>query len=429
MSRESFTVVASTPMTFDVNAFTPYAVADASAESAVRELCAMISDVLAPSVASELESEGSMSVDTENIVALLHSTGLNVRYLGAVASAVKTEQAKEEVEREMVARAAKHVLRDVMEDEVLCGASAFTVTAFLNGLVNDGRKKEILLSGKNKKAKKVPSQVSQRILKKDLSSAHLWDAIDADVKHHFHYELTLWGKKPQSAETRFRLLRRVCQQSGIRLQAQSYNLEEPHVVRVENVLEFVPRVKFASTPIVDQRCSELQQGATALVEDARLPEAYEVAKRCLIQVMTAHSQLHPQCLPLLNLMTGVLLSVNDLAMAIECSRAALYCSDRINGCDSLESAKLHTEVASLLYRNGCFNESVVHNLIAIGIYKSMYGEEAARVKMVLLNLGMAYIQLDKREDALRCMNGAMALNDANSDVYLNACFYACVLNA
>ena len=44
------------------------------------------------------------------------------------------------------------------------------------------------------------------------------------------------------------------------------------------------------------------------------------------------------------------------------------------------------------------------------------GEEAARVKMVLLNLGMAYIQLDKREDALRCMNGAMALNDANSDV-------------
>ena len=95
----------------------------------------------------------------------------------------------------------------------------------------------------------------------------------------------------------------------------------------------------------------------------------------------------------------------------------------------LESAKLHTEVASLLYRNGCFNESVVHNLIAIGIYKSMYGEEAARVKMVLLNLGMAYIQLDKREDALRCMNGAMALNDANSDVYLNACFYACVLNA
>lgn len=72
---------------------------------------------------------------------------------------------------------------------------------------------------------------------------------------------------------------------------------------------------------------------------------------------------------------------------------------------------------------------MVHNLIAIGIYKSMYGEEAARVKMVLLNLGMAYIQLDKREDALRCMNGAMALNDANSDVYLNACFYACVLNA
>jgi len=195
------------------------------------------------------------------------------------------------------------------------------------------------------------------------------------------------------------------------------------------VLEFVPHIKFASTPNVDQKCSELYQGVTSLVEAGQFPEAYELAKKCLIQVISAHSQLHPQCLVLLNVMSAILLNVNDMDLSVDCSRAALYCSDMINGCDSLESAKIHTELASLLYRNGAYYESIIHNLIAIGIYKVLYGEDATRVKLVLLNLGMAYMQLEKREDALRCMNVVMTLKDAKSDAYLNACFYGCVLNA
>ena len=417
------------PSTFDVNAFTRFAVEDPTAESAVRQLCSLITEVLVPRTASVLSGDDGYYADTENIAALIHSTGLNIRYLGAIASNVKGEIALELVEREMVARAAKHILRDLMSDDVLCGAGAFTATVFLNSVLGDTRKKEILLSGKGKKSKKVPSIVSQRILKKNVSCESVWNWIDEDIKRHFHYELKVWGKKPQTAAFRFRLLRRVCQQWGIRLQAQTYDLQESHAIRVENVLEFVPHIKFASTPNVDQKCSELYQGVTSLVEAGQFPEAYELAKKCLIQVISAHSQLHPQCLVLLNVMSAILLNVNDMDLSVDCSRAALYCSDMINGCDSLESAKIHTELASLLYRNGAYYESIIHNLIAIGIYKVLYGEDATRVKLVLLNLGMAYMQLEKREDALRCMNVVMTLKDAKSDAYLNACFYGCVLNA
>lgn len=128
-------------------------------------------------------------------------------------------------------------------------------------------------------------------------------------------------------------------------------------------------------------------------------------------------------------MKNILRDVNDYALSVECCRAALYCSDVVNGCDSLESARLHTELATLLFRNGCFYESIVHNKIAIAVYAMLHGQEAVSVKQVMLNLGMNYMNVAKLEEAIRCFNKVMTLEEKKNDVYLNACYYACVLNA
>ena len=169
--------IAGMPTAFDVNAFTRYAVEDKAAEENVRLLCSLIHNTIIPSMANSLDGDNAFYADTENIVAHIHSSGLNTRYLGAIAEKLTNEVAKEQIEREMVARAAKHILREILNDEVLSGASAFAVTAFLNGLLCDARKKEVLLTGKNKKSKKVPSLVSQHILKKGLTSENIWNMI------------------------------------------------------------------------------------------------------------------------------------------------------------------------------------------------------------------------------------------------------------
>lgn len=59
------------------------------------------------------------------------------------------------------------------------------------------------------------------------------------------------GTKTQETQ-RFRLLRRTCEENGIQLQATQYHLDEDYVIRVENIMEFVPRVKFAMTPSIDE---------------------------------------------------------------------------------------------------------------------------------------------------------------------------------
>ena len=47
----------------------------------------------------------------------------------------------------------------------------------------------------------------------------------------------------------------MCQQCGIQLEAISYDLNDDYAIRVENVLEFVPKVKYAFTPMVDEMVS------------------------------------------------------------------------------------------------------------------------------------------------------------------------------
>lgn len=157
--------------------------------------------------------------------------------------------------------------------------------------------------------------------------------------------------------------------------------------------------------------------------------AYELAKQCFLQLISAHSQLHPQMIALLDLMATVLTSVNDLRGALPIARASLYCSDVIYGKDSVESAKRHTQLASLLYRNSCPCEALLHNQLALYAYTALYGPDCEEGKQIHLSLGMCYAQLQQHEKAAEAMRRAMTLKDTSSDDYLNAAFYATVLYA
>lgn len=44
----------------------------------------------------------------------------------------------------------------------------------------------------------------------------------------------------------------MCTENGIQLEATQYDLSDDYVLRVENIMEFVPRVKFAMTPSIDE---------------------------------------------------------------------------------------------------------------------------------------------------------------------------------
>ena len=152
--------------------------------------------------------------------------------------------------------------------------------------------------------------------------------------------------------------------------------------------------------------------------------AYESIKNVLLQLITSHGHLHPQLLTCIDLMTAIVTGLNDFDRAVELSRAALYCADMVYGKDSLEAAKRHTQLASILYKNEMVYEALAHL-----IYCNVNGADSEYVKAMYLNMGMCTMQCGYLKEALEYMELSKANNEVKSEVYMNAAFYAVVLNA
>jgi len=207
---------------------------------------------------------GRMPVDGDHLTNLLHEYGINMRYLGVLASkAAETEKIyfgqlvernipshyRNLLECEIVARASKHVLDKYMRNSSRCashnGVGGMVVT-FLNALMcareETAREEEVRLT-KSKKdddtdgGVESPSWLTLGLsLNKPegsgkLSYSEIWDDIIAEATKRFPgYKLEFWGEKVNNkVDNKLRpralylqLLRRVCQRSGLQLKAKDY---------------------------------------------------------------------------------------------------------------------------------------------------------------------------------------------------------------
>ena len=169
--------------TFDPNAFTPFCKPGCPTEESVRLLSVLLTQSLLPKLKAAMLEDVESYAETSKLVTHLHNTAINARYLGELATSCAGDNASEKeaelrelCEEEMVARSVKHVLRDLMSNEVLSGASAFVTVVVLNGLLNQQRKKEILVNGKGgNKDRKVPSLVAQNLIRLGLT-VRFWRA-------------------------------------------------------------------------------------------------------------------------------------------------------------------------------------------------------------------------------------------------------------
>lgn len=168
--------MAQTPSSFDPNAFTPFCKPGCATEEDVRSLSVLLTDSLLPKLKAAMLENVQSYTETSNLVTDLHGAAVNARYLGELAASCASDAASEKeaelrelCEEEMVARSVKHVLRDLMSNEVLSGAAAFVTVVVLNSLLNQQRKKEILVGGKGKKNRKVPSLVAQNLIRLGLT--------------------------------------------------------------------------------------------------------------------------------------------------------------------------------------------------------------------------------------------------------------------
>ena len=208
---------------------------------------------------------------------MLHSRGVNCRYLGRLAQlAVEEEERDRKVEVaiqegkenklprhtmpicwlellecEIVARASKHVLDSYFAKNGGAAASqpAAVVSSFLSALMSTGeetaaetearvRQQDKQTNGKGKSFSLTPpeeDEIETLVLSNTqrddspslLGRGEVWDDIEAEIGRLYRFSLTLYNNKASKKESRalyMPLLRRVCQKIGVRLVARDYQL-------------------------------------------------------------------------------------------------------------------------------------------------------------------------------------------------------------
>ena len=444
------TTVKTLPTSFDVNCFTPYSATTAAVsrdekgastakETDVVVLSNFLVNQMLPMLHEQLKEYSLNNQDGSKIVQLMHSSGVNVRYLGYLAELCCGKGLKEAAatdvdmlracESEMIARASKQILTVLLSDEELAAAPAYTVAAFLNALVAKKRDDEVCLEALRKKkagAKtgvKVPEAIARDLAARSITGLGVWAMIRKLVASKFHYTCKIWDEKVESAFApaecdRVMLLRRVCILMGIQLASKKYDMDAACVLEPADIEGFAPRVKYSHTSLLDDSLIQLFQQCSILLSQGQLHLAFACCRQIVITAVSACHMLHPIAIRALTTMASILFSLKDFSGAVRYNRLALRCTERAYGVDSIESAICHSQLSDSLGRAGGLHESILHYKISLDIYLMACSDHSEEIGEIYANLGLLYKQLVFNDKAVACLRIALGKLQKSHPLYL-----------
>lgn len=427
------------PTLFDVNAFTPFS---ARSEQEDEENLAKEKDVIAlanylvgqllPNLHDELRGLSVNNQDGCKIVQLMHSSGINIRYLGELAkqclnkSLAETDEVDVLIiracENEMIARCAKLILNELLSNPTLATASGYTVAAFLNALVKKTRDHEICLEGirKNKKSKevaRVPEAIANELKTQQVTSEGVWKRIVELVERKFNYTFQIWNQPTEECDHAI-VLRRTCILMGIRLESAPYDMNADVIVHPHDIAGYSTHIKYSQTSLFDDSLISMYQQATLLLQGGQLPSAFLTCRAIVIRSVSCCHKLHPVAIRALSMMASILFILKDYVNAVKYHRLTLRCSERVYGVDSIEAAVCHNQLSDALHKAGCLNESILHYKVCLDIYLMACGDHSEDIGATYANLGFLYKELAFNDKAIACLRFAVEKVSKKNPSYL-----------
>ncbi|GLE09870.1 hypothetical protein PINS_up021798 [Pythium insidiosum] len=293
-------------------------------EKAVRDAAEYLQQVVVPAFVTDMRRGAIAPADGHSLTELMHSCGINMRYLGRIASLVKKLEAfggiskyvLELLEVEMIARAVKHIVADVLNknEDVPRGSRRDARAASERAVWRlgggrrveradvEGPERQEPNNKKNQKKKsKAPKKASESNGAGDLSKDALsldgesvWRRVATQVKQRFDYTLTLWNaydvctpepaasNDEQEINRKFRrvhknvLLRRVCQRLGLRVASKSYEFASPSPFALDDLKGVVPVVKHSLPAHPLKHAKQLLERGRLHLSGGALATAYEL---------------------------------------------------------------------------------------------------------------------------------------------------------
>lgn len=370
-----------------------------------------MTDKVIPVLVEELkEGDVGSPMDGHSLTRVMHKRGINVRYLGKIATLAaeqgsKLASVKTLAVQEMVARASKHILNALLRGLPL-PLAPYAISHFLN----------CLLGAKHNAEPKPASDEGLWKLYHDadfsfekLTIDGLRAQIKKEVARRYRYDLAdSWHEEVKHLQ----LLREVALKLGLQLRIKDYEFTEAKAeaakveaapqtnggnkkkgkksnannsgtaspARVGPTTTFVPDDILNVVPIVKDSSSKSQLAEEAL-EAGRISimqDQKELGQELLLESLSLHEQiygvLHPEVARVYNTLSMLYYQLDEKAAAVELARKAVIVSERTVGVDSTETILNYLNLGLFEHANGDTKAALAYIKHAFAFWRIIYGD-------------------------------------------------------
>jgi len=370
------------------NALTPYTLAGDKAsiaedEALVREAASFLKDTVLPRVVREIRVHQGMYSEGMTLTELFHRHGVNMRYLGAVATQLgDAPYLQQLVIAEMVGRQAKHLFNSCLRESE-DGVVARVMAHCLNCLFGEvSQPLSVKKHQDHASTRKGPPPAADtpgcEAVLPTLTTSTMWAWIRAQVKLAYEFELPSTARAERGG---LPLLRSLCKAVGLQIVCRDYSLGDDRPFAPEDISDLFPVAKYTTPKCNDAKdmlysgimchsqnlhdlASPLLQDALAIIYQVYGPMHQDTAK-CYGTLALLHFQQH------------------HIEEAISMQEKAVVILERVSGTDTQLTADAYTTLASLLQASGKVPAAAVAFTRALTLLELIHGP---------VSVGLSHIQ-------------------------------------
>ncbi|CAL0310303.1 unnamed protein product [Lupinus luteus] len=419
---------------FNPNVFTEFKLAGSAEEIAadednVRKVGLYLKNVVLPKFIQDLCTLEVSPMDGQTLTEALHAHGINVRYIGKVATGTKhLPHLWDLCSNEIVVRSAKHVIKDLLRDtedhDLAPAVSHFLNCLFGNCQAPGGKAIASTTQSRNPKkantehlslAKHSKGQArwkGRAYLRKNqpsyknMSSEALWSEIQEFASIKYEFEL------PEDARSHVKkvsVIRNFCQKVGIIIASRKYDLNSTAPFQASDVLDLRPVVKH-SVPSCSEAKELIETGKLHLAE-GMLSEAYTLFSEAFSILQQVTGPMHREVANCCRYLAMVLYHAGDMAGAIIQQHKELIINERCLGLDHPDTAHSYGNMALFYHGLNQTELALRHMSRALLLLSLSSGPDHPDVAATFINVAMMYQDIGKMNTALRYLQEALKKNE------------------
>eukprot|EP01095_Lingulamoeba_sp_RSL-Kostka_P002398 TRINITY_DN1324_c0_g1_i1.p1 TRINITY_DN1324_c0_g1~~TRINITY_DN1324_c0_g1_i1.p1 ORF type:complete len:1254 (+),score=435.05 TRINITY_DN1324_c0_g1_i1:33-3794(+) len=304
-------------------------------------------------------------IDGSHLKELLHSRGINLRYLGVITKLAEGHEKtlkkygyiKKLCLSEMLTRSAKHIINETVSEapsSEVGNAIIHMVNCFLATAKAMNENEHIKKSKKKKKKKNGPANFVEKQYGYDIAS--FFDRLVEETKIRFNFDLS-----QQTIDSPFDclpLLRSICKKIGVQLVARNYDFSTSYPLNNSDILTLFPIIKHINS--ASQNGRELLEAAITYMSHNRLDLAYEFLTESIAIFHQTCGPMHEYTAECYFYLSKVVYSTGDIHQAINHQVKALIIQERVLGLDSHQSAQGYYQLAFYCHQLGQLEQALIY---------------------------------------------------------------------